>query len=276
MKRINNIIKLDGVSKKFGGRYVLKNISFEIKDLQIDGRVTGQVASILGPSGIGKTRLLKLISGLDAPNEGLVSIGDKPTYPGRVGVVFQDYPLFEGRTVIDNLVLSGELSGMRAADIHSACEKYISLLRLGGCESKYPAQISGGMRQRVAIARQLMNAHSTAGSRVIALDEPFSALDPIAINDACKIIRECADENESNTFVIVTHDVRAALAVSDQIIMLEKIDDHGEIAASLEIEDKQFPWSEERRSSSEFMIEEDKIRKMFVGLATQPCVAVAN
>jgi len=207
-ERRDTLLELAGIDAVRGGKLVLRDVSAQIKDVvRPDVANQGQVVGVLGPSGIGKTTLFRIIAGLDAPARGRVLVGGAPVAPGMVGVVFQHYPLFDHRTVLGNLVVAG---GDRA--------KAIALLDRFGLADRahaWPAELSGGQRQRVAILQQLMCGHT-----YLLMDEPFSGLDPIAKHAACELIREVSMLDERNTIVVVTHDIREAVKVSDTLWLI--------------------------------------------------------
>jgi polar amino acid transport system ATP-binding protein/sulfate transport system ATP-binding protein len=175
------------------------------------------VVGFLGPSGVGKSTLFRILAGLETPKFGrvLLEASKEPVTPGQMGVVFQSYPLLKYYTVLDNLVVAGRCSGMmkQAAETHA-----MALLKEFELEDKadsYPKQLSGGQRQRVAIAQQLM-----CSGHFLLMDEPFSGLDPIMKDKACETIKKVAAKDEKNTIIVVTHDISAALAVSDTLWLL--------------------------------------------------------
>ena len=195
---------------------VLDGVTFDVVDRIREGRITGQVVALLGPSGIGKTTLLRVIAGLDHPERGEVR-GPGGTRLSRrdVGVVFQDYPLFRHRTVEDNLLVAARVGGIDARRARTRTRELLQRVGLEERARHYPGQLSGGQRQRAAIAQQLVLPR-----RVLLLDEPFSGLDPSALEDVRELVGEVANDDELNTVVVVTHDVRTALAVSDAIVLL--------------------------------------------------------
>lgn len=198
------------------GRRILDGVSFEVVDRIREGRTTGQVVALLGPSGLGKTTLLRIVAGLERPTRGSVTgHGGKRLDARKVGVVFQDYPLFSHRTVRDNLLVAGRAGGLDPERTRKRADELLARVGLEALAEAWPAQLSGGERQRAAIAQQLVLPR-----RVLLLDEPFSGLDPAALAEVLELVTEVADEHELNTVVVVTHDVRAALAVSDSVVLL--------------------------------------------------------
>ncbi len=210
------LLEVRDVSQRLGNHQVLDKLSFEVCDRVRPGVVTGQLVALLGPSGVGKTRLLRLIAGLDRPDAGVV-LGAKsqPIAPGTVGVVFQNYILLRHRTVMSNLIIAGVASGMARGAARDRASHLLERFGLADRSDYYPAQISGGQRQRVAIAQQLV-----CNKPLLLMDEPFSGLDPAALEDVIKLIVEVAHMDELNTVIIVTHDIRAAMLVSDTLLML--------------------------------------------------------
>ncbi|MGA2113891.1 MAG: ATP-binding cassette domain-containing protein [Bryobacteraceae bacterium] len=221
------ILKASGISLTLGKNVILRDLDLEIRDIYRPGYVTGQIVGLLGPSGIGKTRLFRILSGIDGPNAGQVLIGEKcqPVQRGMVGVVAQNYPLFEHRTVAGNLELAARAFGLGRA---KACEKAAAYLQRFCLEDRadlYPCQLSGGQRQRVAVAQQFL-----CSEHFVLMDEPFSGLVLIAVEQVSKMIVEVANSDELNTVVVVTHDIPAAVTVADTIWLLGRERDlHGAI-----------------------------------------------
>lgn len=210
------VLDVRGVSLTLGGNHILHDLDLQVVDRKRPGATTGQVAALLGPSGVGKTRLLRIIAGLDKPDAGSVIGHDgKPLTAGEVGVVFQHYPLLRHRTVRGNLETAGHMNGLTGKEAKDKAAELLERFGLAARSNLYPVQLSGGQRQRAAIAQQLMK-HKT----VLLLDEPFSGLDPAALNEVIRLLVEVAHMDELNTLLIITHDIRAALVASDTAFLL--------------------------------------------------------
>jgi ABC-type nitrate/sulfonate/bicarbonate transport system ATPase subunit len=211
------LLDLQNVSITRGGIPVLRDLTAQVHDLIRPGMQQGQIVGLLGPSGIGKTTMFHVLAGLLKPDQGTVKIGEKglPASPGLVGVVAQNYVLFEHRSVLGNLVIAARQAGMAAAQAREASMKYLERFGLAAHADKYPAQLSGGQRQRVAIAQQLL-----CSEQYLVMDEPFSGLDVIQQENVQKLILEVSQTHEHNTIIVVTHDVSAAVAVADTIWLM--------------------------------------------------------
>ncbi len=264
------ILKASNVSLTLGKNVILRDLNLEIRDLYRPGYVTGQIVGLLGPSGIGKTRLFRILSGIDKPDAGEVLIGEKcePVRRGMVGVVAQNYPLFEHRTVAGNLELAARAAGANRSD---AREKAAASLKHFGLEDRaelYPCQLSGGQRQRVAIAQQFL-----CSENFVLMDEPFSGLDLIAVEQVCKLIAEVANSNEMNTVIVVTHDIAAAVTVADTLWLLGRDrDEQGNIIPGARVKkiynlaEKGLTWREGISETKEFGDVVREIRGIFPSL----------
>lgn len=196
------------ISKNYGTVQALQNLSLEFPK--------GQLTSLLGPSGCGKTTLLKIIAGLLEPTSGEVKVnGQTVTGPGPDrAFVFQDFALLPWATVLRNVAFGLEMRGIGKSEREDKAESYIKQVGLGGFEQAYPHELSGGMRQRVGLARAL-----SVDADVLLMDEPFSAVDEQTRRKFQEDLLALV-QNENKTFIFVTHSIEEAVYVSDQIAIL--------------------------------------------------------
>lgn len=205
----DQIIEVAGIHKTYG------NVVTALQDINL-GFQRGELTSLLGPSGCGKTTLLKIIAGLLEPTEGKVRVHGKPvTGPGpERAFVFQDFALMPWATVIKNAAFGLELKGVALEEREDRARHYINEVGLAGFEDKYPHELSGGMRQRVGLARAL-----AVEAEVLLMDEPFSAVDEQTRRKFQEdLIR--LRETENKTFILVTHSIEEAVYLSDRIVLL--------------------------------------------------------
>jgi ABC-type nitrate/sulfonate/bicarbonate transport system ATPase subunit len=209
------VLKADHVGLTYD-RTILRDINFCIRNIVRPGLLQGQVVSLVGRSGIGKTQLFKILSGLQQPTAGQVSIHDnKPVKAGDMGVIFQNYYLFEWRTVHQSLMLAAKKNKALAGKEKQAIEQYAEQFQLTGHLNLYPQQLSGGQRQRVSIMQQLLK-----GSDFILLDEPFSGLDVCMLDKAVELLLQVSLSDELKTLIIVSHDIETSVAISDTVFIL--------------------------------------------------------
>jgi ABC-type nitrate/sulfonate/bicarbonate transport system ATPase subunit len=210
------LLDIADVSLTLGGKLILDGLTLQVVDRKREGMVTGQVVSLLGASGVGKTRLLRIIAGLDDPDKGTIRGHDNNDLDrSRVGYVFQDYPLLSHHTVEGNLQVAGNLAGLSATETNARVSKLLKHFKLTDRKDAYPAELSGGQRQRASIAQQLV-----APRTFLLMDEPFSGLDPAALEAVIELINDTANLDDESTVLLVTHDIHASLIVSDTIFMI--------------------------------------------------------
>jgi NitT/TauT family transport system ATP-binding protein len=204
----DNVVEARGITRTYGEVVALEGIDLAFP--------RGQLSALLGPSGCGKTTLLKIIAGLLAPDAGQVLVqGREVSGPGpERAFVFQDFALLPWATVLRNVAFGLELRGMPRPEREAIAAKYIAEVGLTGFERHYPHQLSGGMRQRVGLARAL-----AVDALVLLMDEPFSAVD--------EQTRRKFQEDllallaiERKTVIFVTHSIEEAVYVADQIVLL--------------------------------------------------------
>ncbi|MDQ2730981.1 MAG: ATP-binding cassette domain-containing protein [Armatimonadota bacterium] len=261
------ILKVTGVSVTRGETRILRDLNLEIKDLYRPGFTQGQVIGLLGPTGVGKTTLFRILAGLEAPDCGTVLLEKEgiPVRRGMVGVVPQHYPLFAHRTVLGNLLVAGGHLGLTRPQFLEKARGLLQRFGMEGHEKKYPPQLSGGQQQRVAIAQQFM-----CSEHFLLMDEPFSGLDLIAQDNIIKFVREMAQTDELKTFIIVTHDISAALQVADTIWILGRDRDaQGQVVPgarlqkSIDLCDRGIAWRDDILSTPEFSELRQEIRDIF-------------
>lgn len=211
------LLEIKDVNLDYQGKPVLKNVNATIRDLIRPGHTTGQIVGFLGPSGIGKTQLFRCISGLNKPTSGEVRIhgSDHTVQPGEVGVVAQNYPLFDHRTVLSNLMLAASKKIKCPKEAKAKVLEYLNEFDLFDKKLLYPAQLSGGQRQRAAIIQQVL-----CSEHFLLLDEPFSGLDLFMLEKTSQLLVRIAGLHELNTIIVVTHDVTAAASISDHLWMM--------------------------------------------------------
>ncbi|MFT8812349.1 amino acid ABC transporter ATP-binding protein [Oenococcus kitaharae] len=203
------MLDIQGLTKSFNGKNVFKNLNLKVND--------GEVLSIVGPSGIGKTTLLRIIAGLETADSGQMIIDGQTVNVEEkggnalVGVIFQDFNLFPQYTVLGNAILAPTL--VKKTEREQAVEKVRHILAELGIEDKaylYPYQLSGGQKQRAAIARAL-----AMDPKILAYDEPTSALDEFSTDQVVQVVQELKDRGV--TQMAITHDAPFAEKISDRI-----------------------------------------------------------
>ena len=203
-------LEIKNISRLFDGseKETLKNISFTVND--------GEFICIVGPSGCGKSTLLNIIAGLDRPTSGSLYLnGAEITGPGADRVVmFQEHALYPWLNVIENVTFGMKLAGLSKKEQETRAERYLKMVRLWDFRNYRIHEISGGMKQRTALARSLC-----LDSPLLLMDEPFSALDKQTINKLRSDL-ECIWEETGKTVLFVTHSVEEAVFLADRIVVL--------------------------------------------------------
>lgn len=217
-KKENVILKVENIYMSYD-RPILRDINFQIHNITRPNLQQGQVVSLIGRSGIGKTQLFKILSGLLEPVSGTVRLGEDmhQVTAGEVGVVPQNYILFNHRSILDNLKLGlrGSKSKLSEKEKSTIINDYSIKFGLQEHLKKYPMQLSGGQRQRVSIIQQILT-----GNKFILLDEPFSGLDPVIKDKVVELLVTISGLDELSTLIIVSHDIENSLAISDTAFIL--------------------------------------------------------
>ena len=207
-------IVVSGVTKVYGSgpeaHHALGPIDLDIKP--------GEFVSLIGPSGCGKSTTMLLVSGLEPASEGRIAVdGAALTAPlSEVGIVFQDHLLLEFRTAIKNVMLQQEIRGLDKAAMRQRADELFRRLGLTGAEKRYPRQLSGGMQQRVSIARALVHDPS-----MLLMDEPFGALDAITRTQIRHDLEMLWLETRK-TVLFITHSIEEAVGLSDRVLVMSK------------------------------------------------------
>ena len=213
--KANQKLAVNDVAKEFtlhSGETVqaITNTSFDVYE--------NEFCVLLGPSGCGKSTMLRMIAGLEEPTSGTISLeGEAISGPGRErGMIFQNYTSFDWLTVQKNVEYGMKCNGVSESIRKERAEHYINLVRLYKFKDAHPSQLSGGMKQRVAIARTLANEPS-----ILLMDEPFGALDAETRWTMQELVMSIMDST-STTIVMVTHDIEEALYLADRVIFFSK------------------------------------------------------
>jgi len=206
-------IRLQNLTKKFGGQGAVDTVSFQVKQ--------GELVGLLGPSGGGKSTILRMIAGLERPTGGDIflngqSVNNLPPQDRGVGMVFQHYALFKHMTVAENIAFGLEVRKSPKAAMKERVRELLALVGLEGLDNRYPHQLSGGQRQRVALARSLAPRPG-----ILLLDEPFGAVDAKIRRELREWLRKLHDEMHM-TSIFVTHDQEEALEVADRIVIINQ------------------------------------------------------
>ena len=209
------VVSIKNVSKVFGKNAQNQTVALQNIDLDV---YPGEFVSLIGPSGCGKSTLLRVVGDLVAPSSGAVSVNGKPAHQARLdrdyGIVFQAPVLFEWRTVKHNVELPLEVMRVNRAERARRAEEMLELVELGGFGKHYPWQLSGGMQQRVAIARSL-----SFNPSILLMDEPFGALDELTRERMNAELLKIWNRTQT-TIIFVTHSIPEAVFLSTRVVVM--------------------------------------------------------
>jgi NitT/TauT family transport system ATP-binding protein len=240
---IASVLRSEQISKSFekGGKVidVLQNVTFSVKK--------GSFTSIIGPSGCGKTTLLRILDGLIKPDSGTVYFDAKPVTspPTKIGFVFQQFNLLPWRTVLGNIEFGLKIRGVEENKRLQIAARYIDLMGLRGFENHYPHEISGGMQQRVGIARAL-----SIEPDLLLMDEPFASVDMQTREILQKELLRIVKGQLPKTTLFVTHNIDEAIFLSDEIILLEARP--GKVRETIQVTLPPERWKYDPRSNPEY------------------------
>ncbi|WP_411345598.1 sulfate/molybdate ABC transporter ATP-binding protein [Paenibacillus sp. WLX1005] len=227
-------IEVRHLDKHFGKFHAVKDVSFSIEK--------GHLIGLLGPSGGGKTSILRILAGLESPDSGEIifhgkQVNNLPPQEREIGFVFQNYALFKHMTVFDNIAFGLKVKKLKKPAIRARVQELVELTGLSGFEHRYPHQLSGGQRQRVAFARAL-----APEPQLLLLDEPFAAIDAKIRQELRTWLRELI-ERVGITSIFVTHDQDEAIEVADEIMIIN----------GGRVEQKGTPWDIYKQPSTPFV-----------------------
>ena len=259
------LLQATDVSLSYDRRCILYDIHFTVRDIVRPGLQQGQVVSLVGRSGMGKTQLFRLLSGLQRPDSGEITIreripsarpdGSIQVYrerivqPGDMGVIFQNYYQFGWRTVQQSLMLAARQNKALAGKEEDAIRQYTQQFDIADVLSRYPAQLSGGQQQRVSIIQQLLK-----GSDFLLLDEPFSGLDVCVLDKVVELLLQVSLSDELKTLIIVSHDIATATAISDTVFILGKKPGHegSTLVREIDLIERGLAWRRDVRQEKAF------------------------
>jgi len=260
------LLQAKGLSQTYDGKCILRDINFSIRDIVRPGLQQGQVVSLVGRSGIGKTQLFRILSGLQKPAAGSISIRErKPTantngsidiyteravQPGDMGVIFQNYYQFGWRTVQQSLLLAARHNPLLKGTEEETIDRYAGQFELSAVLHRYPPQLSGGQQQRVSIIQQLLK-----GSDFLLLDEPFSGLDVCVLDKVVELLLQVSLSDEMKTLIIVSHDIATAVAISDTVFIMGKEEgqEGSTLVREIDLMERDLAWKKDVRSEKAFL-----------------------
>lgn len=252
------LVEAKHIFLNYGDKSVLRDVNFTIKNIVRPGMSQGQVVSLLGRSGIGKTQLFRIMAGLQKPVSGEIIIhGNKPVQAGDMGVVFQHYYLFEWKTVYQSLQMATRQNPALKGNEKEAIEKWAVAFEITDSLHKYPQQLSGGQRQRASIMQQLLK-----GSDFLLFDEPFSGLDVCVLDKVVDMLLQVSVSDEHKTLIIVSHDIETSVAISDTVFILGREEGQPGATVKQEIDllERGLAWQPDVRRQKAFVDTLDEIK----------------
>jgi polar amino acid transport system ATP-binding protein/sulfate transport system ATP-binding protein len=267
------ILKATNVGLSIDGKTILRDINVDIKDFIRPDCIQGQVTGFLGPSGMGKSKFAEVMAGVITKETtgmkltGEILVGNplKPVVAGEVGFVQQKYPLFDHRRVYSNLDIALSRFSLSRQQREERIWDILEKFQMKDHAQKFPAQLSGGQRQRIAIAQQFL-----CSEHFIILDEPFSGLDPLMVDELCGLIKIVVSKHEMNTVIIISHELTATISVSDTLWMIGRDRDaEGKIIPGAKIQevydlvDMNLAWHEDISSTPEFAKFRGHVKKQY-------------
>ncbi len=256
--KTKTLLQVENINLQYDDKIILRDVNFCVKDIVRPGIEQGQVVSLIGRSGIGKTQLFKILSGLQQPSSGSIWINERQQVKaGDMGIIFQNYYLFDWRTIQQSLAMAARQNPELKGQEKDAIEKYVVDFNLKEHLHKYPTQLSGGQRQRVSIIQQLLK-----GSNFLLLDEPFSGLDVCMLDKVTELLLQVSVSDELKTLIIVSHDINTAVAISDTVYILgnEAEKPGATIKKEIDLIERDLVWQHDIKSNPAFIetIEEIK------------------
>jgi ABC-type nitrate/sulfonate/bicarbonate transport system ATPase subunit len=260
------LLRVEGAGLAYDNTCILRDINLTIRDIVRPGLQQGQVVSLVGRSGIGKTQLFRLLSGLRRPDSGRILIreripvvkGDgsievcreREVRAGDMGVIFQNYYQFGWRTVRQSLLLAAKRNKAIAGREEEAIRQYVGQFDIANVLHRYPGQLSGGQQQRVSIIQQLLK-----GSDFLLLDEPFSGLDVCVLDKVVELLLQVSMSDELKTLIIVSHDIATAAAISDTVFILGKQPgtEGSTIVREIDLMERGLAWQKEIKGEKAFI-----------------------
>jgi len=223
-KLTDTILYVENLSVAYGDKVVIKDITFEEKNVVREGKITGQTIAFVGRSGRGKSTLFRALTGLVKPSSGRILISDvtssmnnsaKEVKEGDVGFVDQKYTLFRNKTIHQAFMFALRKKNMKDDAKEELINHYLTTWGLEPCKNQYPCELSGGQRQRTAIIEQILSS-----DYYMILDEPFSGLDVGNIENVKEAFQLISSEHDLNTIIFSTHDIELAVELADSIYVI--------------------------------------------------------